>query len=272
MADESGQSNGGERKKKRIKTTKEEIDNAYMNQILEFVHDKNGSIFGPDHQISHIELNKMKQGLLMGKKEYDSVRKDLKDVKDTYSLLNMRFLEQFIDMNIDTLDIGAEIFRIGLQVNALGNVYADAFGLAANIIKELKEIVNESNPYKKWENVEPNKKRELLKFAKDGIIACTKLLGCCNEQKQMISQALNVIEKSFDHQDVEKMIENWNNWFFEQSEHFKQIDTVIDKLSRKVIVQPSYEDRDTECRIEFNKYFNGRFLMDWKNRAYQVSS
>lgn len=272
MADEANQTNGGERKKNRIRTDKDDIDNTYMNQILEFVHDKNGLIFGSNHNIiSILELNKLKQGLVLGKKEYDSVRKNLQSVKETHSEFSIRFSEQWRDMNIDILNIGAEIFRIGSQINALGNVYADAFGLAANIIKEIKDIKNESNPNKKWENVDSNKKRELLKFTKNGMIACTKLLELCNEQKQLISQALNEIKESFDHQDVEKMIEVWNDWFFEQSEQFKQIDDVIDKLSRRVIVQSENEDKPTECRIEFNKYFNGRYLVEWKNQAYQVS-
>lgn len=171
----------------------------------------------------------------------------------------------------DRLNIGAEISRIGLCVNALSNLYAEAFGLAANIIKELKEIVNEADPNKKWENVYSDDKEELITFAKDGLIACTKLLGFCNDQRQAISLDLDRIEISLDSHNIEEIIENWKKTKNERFESLTQIKLVIDKLAGRRVAKAIFEDKHADCRKEFNVYFNGWYIFDWKRRAYTVS-
>lgn len=82
-------SNETRREAKRIKIDKEEIDNAYINQISEFVLDEHGSTFGYDQQTNFLfKLNKIKRALLAGKNEYDLIRIDLNNTKGLYHKLN----------------------------------------------------------------------------------------------------------------------------------------------------------------------------------------
>lgn len=169
------------------------------------------------------------------------------------------------------LNIGAEISRVDICVNEISNLYAEAFGLAANIIKELKDIVNESDPNKSWKNVNNNDKNALLIFAKDGLNACTKLLGLCNYQAKAISHNLHEIKSSLDCQEIEKLIKNWEKLKNERFENFIQIKLVIDKLAGKMVAKTIVENKHADCRKEFDIYFNNWFIFDWKLRAYPVS-
>lgn len=236
------------------------------------MQDEHGLKYGFDNDMDSInDLNKVKQDLLVGKREYDSIRFDLKDVNDAFLELCDGFPEQRSDtkLRFGKLNMGYEISRIVLVVNALGNVYADAFGLASNIITELEEIVNESEPNKKWDNLDHYNKNELLTFAKEGLIACTNLLGLCNDLKQTLSHDLNDIRFATYNKDIEELIVNWINQKSVRSVNMKQIKLAIEKLSGKRIVKQIFEDGHAVCRYEFNRYFNGYFIDEWKNRAYQ---
>lgn len=262
-----------ERETKKIKTDKQEIDNTYIHQILEFVQDENGSTFGFDIDINSIpDLNQIKEDLLLGKKEYDLIQTDLNNTKDAFLNLEIRFAGEWKRSTTNALNLGNEINNIALRVNRLNSVYADAFGLASNMLKELKSILNESDSNKNWENVDLDNKIELLAFVKNGLIVCTKLLGFCNDQKQTLWHFLNEIKNSLDNQEFEEIFENWNRLRSERTEELRQIALKIDKLMGKKVVMALFEDKYCECRKEFNKYSNDWYFIDWKKRAYSLDS
>lgn len=264
----------GERDVKRVKTDKDEMNKAYMNQILEFMQDEHGISYGYDHDMDSIpELNLVKQELIVGKKEYDSLRENLKGVKDGFSNLAIRLSEQWKDNKYiaGRLCIGSEIWRLGYRVNELENAYTDAFILASNIIKELKNIVNDPDVNKKWEIVDLDQKNELLIFVKEGLTDCVRLIRFCNVQKHALFFHLNEIKNALNHENFNEIIENWKKTTHERATSLSKIGLVIDKLSGKRTFKRVTEDEHVQIRREFNKYLYcwHIYFNDWKMRAYR---
>lgn len=241
---------------------------------MEFVQDENGVACEFDYEINLIsDLNKIKRDLLAGKKEYDLMQVDQQNAKDAFSIFSNRFPGQYIDMPsvfFYKANIGLEISRISLQVNALSDIYANVFGLASIIIKELKEIVGELDPNKKWENVNIDAKEELLTFAKNGLIACTNILGICNDQKEIMSHDFNEIKDCFNNQKLEEIIDVWKKYRAERTKNLIQIKSEIYKMSGRKAFRQSNGSKWATFQKEFIKYLNGWYVYfnEWKMRTY----